>query len=103
MAAALAQLPAVWVVTGIVAAFFGLAPRWTVGGWIALVGFLLLGELGPVLQLDHWLLDLSPFAHVPRVSGGTLTAAPMAWLLAVAALLMAGGLAGFRRRGIGSA
>ena len=67
--------------------------------WVALVDFLLLGELVPVLPLNHWLLDFSPFAHVPRMPGGTLTGAPS--LPAVAALLMTGGLTGFCRRGVG--
>jgi ABC-2 type transport system permease protein len=101
LAAAIVQLPAAWVVAGIVVAFYGLAPRWIVAGWVALVGFIVVGEVGPVLRLDHWALDISPFAHLPRLPGSTMAAAPIVWLLAIAALLMAAGLAGFRRRGIG--
>jgi ABC-2 type transport system permease protein len=98
---ALVQLPAAWVVAAIVVALFGLAPRLIVGGWVALVAFLLLGEFGPLLRLDQWLLDLAPFTHLPKLPGAPFTAAPIWWLLAVAATLIAAGLVGFRRRDVG--
>ena len=71
--AALVQLPAAWVLAAIVVAAFGLAPRFVAVGWVALAGFVLLGELGPLLDLDQWVMDLSPFAHVPKLPGGTFT------------------------------
>lgn len=100
-AGALVQLPATWVLTGVVVAAFGLTPRLVGIGWAALVVFLLIGELGPLLQLPQWALDLSPFAHVPRLPGGELTVAPLLWLTALAVALAAAGLAGFRRRDVG--
>jgi putative exporter of polyketide antibiotics len=54
--------------------------------------------LGEPLRLDQWTLDLSPFAHLPRLPAAAFTATPLAWLLATAAVLAAAGLAGFRRR-----
>ncbi|WP_439657813.1 ABC transporter permease [Lentzea sp. HUAS TT2] len=98
---ALVQVPAAWVLTGVVVAVFGTAPRLAVAGWAVLVAFLLLGELGPLLELDQWLRDLSPFAHVPRMPGGTVTAAPLVWLVVVAAALTAAGLTALRRRDVG--
>jgi len=95
---ALVQVPAAWVVTAIVVATFGLAPRLVVAGWVALVAFLLVGELGPLLELDQRVMDLSPFAHVPKIPGAALSATPLVLLLAVAAGLTAAGLAGFRHR-----
>lgn len=103
LTAALVQVPAVWVLTGIVAAVFGLAPRAVVAGWAALVAFLLLGELGPLLGLSPWLMDLSPFAHTPRLPGGDVTAGPVLWLLAVATVLTVTGLVGIRRRDLSTA
>jgi ABC-2 type transport system permease protein len=102
LAGALVQLPAVGVLTGIVVAAFGLAPRWTAAGWAALVGFLLLGEVGPLLRLRQWMMDLSPYAHVPRLPGTQVTATPLVVLLSVAAALMVAGLVGFRRRDVTS-
>lgn len=101
--AALVQLPAAWVLTAIVVAAFGLAPRFVAIGWVALAGFILIGELGPLLNLSHWVMDLSPFAHVPKLPGGPFSAVPIVALAAVAALLAAAGLLGLRLRGMGSA
>lgn len=97
---ALLQLPATLVVAGIALAFFGLAPKYVIGGWAALTLFVLLGQLGPVLQLPQWAMDVSPFTHVPKLSTD-VTAAPLVWLSVVAVVLGAAGLVGLRRRDIG--
>jgi ABC-2 type transport system permease protein len=102
LAAALVQLPAAWVLGAIVVAAFGLAPRFVAIGWVALAAFVLLGELGPLMNLDQWVMDLSPFAHVPRLPGGTFATPPLVALVGVAALRGLVGLAGFRRRDIDS-
>lgn len=99
--AALVQLPAVWVVAGIAFALFGLLPRQMTVAWGFFGGFILLGQLGPVLQLSQSVMDLSPFAHVPHVPGGTVTVMPLIGLAAAAAVLTAAGFAGFRRRDAG--
>jgi ABC-2 type transport system permease protein len=97
---ALVQLPATWVVAGIALALFGLAPQLSVGGWAAVVACLLLGQIGPLLRLPQAILDISPFAHVPKIPGDQLAATPLVVLVAVAAALTAAGLAGVRRRDI---
>ena len=99
--AALVQLPAVWVLTGLAIAVVGLAPRWSSATWAALGGFLLLGQIGETLNLDSRLLDVSPFTHVPKLPGGAFSAAPLLWLVAIAVALSLAGLAGLRRRDIG--
>ena len=53
------QVPAAWVVVGLVVAAYGLVPRLVPAGWAALVLFLLVGELGPLLGLPAWAMDLS--------------------------------------------
>ena len=100
---ALLQLPAVAVVAAITAAAIGLAPRLAWLGWAALVGFLLIGELGPLLRLGQGVLDVSPFTHVPKLpsAGSSWPVAPLLWLTAVAAAIAAAGFAGLRRRDIG--
>ena len=100
-ASAPAQLPATWVLAGIALALFGLAPRMTTAVWGVLVVYLLIGQLGPVLQLDQWVLNLSPFTHVPALPMADLTWTPLLWLVTIAAALMAAGIAGARRRDIG--
>jgi ABC-2 type transport system permease protein len=98
----LVQVPAAWVLAGIALALFGLAPRAVAGAWAAMAAFLLLGQVGPLLELDQWAMDLSPFTHVPKLPGQAMTVAPMVWLVAVTAALAAVGLYGLRRRDITS-
>jgi len=97
LGAALAQVPAAWVLAGVALALFGLAPKATTAAWAALALCLALAELGPVLELSPTLIDLSPFAHSPQLPGGMFSAAPLA-LAAIAAAFGAAGLAGLRRR-----
>ena len=100
--AALAQLPPVLVLAGVAIAVFGLWPRACVpAAWTALGLVVVISLFGQALQLSHWILDVSPFTHAPRLPGGPVQAAPLLWLCAVALALSAAGLAGLRRRDIG--
>jgi ABC-2 type transport system permease protein len=100
--AALAQLPPVLVLAGVAIAVFGLWPRACVpAAWTALGLVVAIDLFGQVLQLSHWIGDVSPFTHAPRLPGGPVAAAPLLWLCAVALAAGAAGLAGLRRRDIG--
>ncbi|HEY1484462.1 MAG TPA: ABC transporter permease, partial [Micromonosporaceae bacterium] len=101
LAAALVQAPAVWVLAGVGTVLFGLAPRLSALAWAALVACLVVLEVGEILGLSQWALDISPFAHVPKLPGSTFQAMPLVWLTVVAAALAGAGLVGFRRRDIG--
>lgn len=48
-----------------------------------------------------WLIDLSPFQHVPPLPAAELTAVPLVILTAVAAGMVVLGVAGFARRDVG--
>ncbi|SDI14770.1 ABC-2 type transport system permease protein [Actinokineospora alba] len=98
---ALAQLPAIWVLVGVVVAGFGLLPRISALGWVVLVAVVVLSDLGPLLELDQWVMGLSPFTHLPKLPGSDWTLTPLLGLSAIAALMNAAGLAGFRRRDLG--
>ena len=65
--AGLAQAPAAWVLTALVMAVFGWAPRFTGVVWGAFAAFVVLVELGALWDLPQWLLDLSPFVHSPKL------------------------------------
>jgi ABC-2 type transport system permease protein len=101
LAAALVQVPASWVLAGIVVALFGLAPKLSAVSWAVVVAFLLLGEFGPLLHAPQWAMDLSPFTHLPKLPGGVVTGAPIGWLCLLAVVLTGAGIAGFRRRDLG--
>jgi ABC-2 type transport system permease protein len=100
--AALAQLPSALVLAAVAIAVFGLLPQAAgAAAWTALGLVVLLNLFGQSLQLSHWVLDVSPFTHAPRLPGGPVSAAPLLWLSAVALAATAAGLAGLRRRDIG--
>src|SRR5260370_522697 len=99
--AALVQVPAAWLVAALVLALVGLVPRLAGSvGWGALGVVTFLTLFGPVLQFSHWVLDVSPFTHVPKLPGGTFTVSPLLWLAGVALALTGLGLAGLRRRAL---
>lgn len=100
LGAAMLQLPAVWVLGAIAVLLFGLLPRLSVGSWVVLGVCVLLGQVGAVLQLNQGLLDVSPFTHIPKAPGGTISAMPLVWLVVVAVVLSVVGLLGLRRRDI---
>jgi len=102
LGAAFAQLPAALALAAVAVLLFGCWPAAAVpGAWTA-VGLAVVIELfGQVLQLSHWVLDISPFTHSPRLPGGPVSAAPLLWLGLVALALSAAGLAALRRRDIG--
>ncbi|MFC4944962.1 ABC transporter permease [Pseudonocardia sp. GCM10023141] len=99
--AALVQLPAIWVLVGVVMVLFGVIPRAVAGAWVMFGAFLLIGELGPVLRAPQWLMDLSPFTHTPRLPGPDFTATPLVWMALVALVAIAAGLSGIRHRDVG--
>jgi ABC-2 type transport system permease protein len=96
------QLPAVWLLSAVTVAVFGLAPRFTPVAWGVLVGFVALYLIGSLAGFPQWLLDLEPFAHIPRVSSDAFTAVPLLWLLAIDVVLIALGAMAFRRRDLRS-
>ncbi len=69
--------------------------------WVAVVAFLLLGEIGTVIGLNQWAMDASPFTHIPKIPSAPFAATPLVWLTAVAAGAIVAGLAGLRGREIG--
>jgi len=99
LGAAVVQVPAVAVLAGLTMLAIGLLPRFASAlAWGVLVAFLLIGEVGPLLEWPAWLLDLSPFAHTPQLPGSDVSVGALVGLAAVAAVLTAAGLAAFRRR-----
>ena len=92
------QLPAVWVLTGLATLLFGVLPRLIGFAWVALTLCLLFGQLGAALQLPQWVLDLSPFTHVPQIPGHEITARPLLWLALAVVVTTVVGLVGFGRR-----
>lgn len=101
LAGAVLQLPAVWVLAGTAATLFGLLPRLAAPlAWTALGICIFVSFVGPLLELNQGLLDISPFTHIPKIPGGEFVAAPIGWLMVLVVVLTIAGVSGFRRRDI---
>ncbi|MEZ0580639.1 ABC transporter permease [Nocardioides sp. MH1] len=99
--AALAWVPAVWVVAGLATLGFALRPGWTVAGWAWPALFLVLTLVAELLELPSWVGDLSPYSHVPQVPAERWDWGAETGLLGVAAVLVAVAWWRFRGRDIG--
>jgi len=73
-------------------------PRATAFGWAAYAVFIVVGEFGQLWGLPRWAMDASPFAHSPVLPGLDADLSGLVWLTVIAAGLLAGGSAAFRRR-----
>jgi ABC-2 type transport system permease protein len=60
-----------------------------------------IGLFAEVLDLPSWVVDVSPFQHVPAMPSQGFALAPIVSLTAIAAALTAAGVVGFRRRDAG--
>ena len=99
--AAVAFVPALWVLVGVTLVLFGFAPRTTAVAWGVLVACFVIALFAELLDLPSWLSDVSPFQHVPAMPAQGFALTPIVALLAVTAALIAAGVAGFRRRDAG--
>lgn len=100
LGAALVYLPAVWLFTGISMALFGLKPRLASLSWVALGMIVVIDLLGQFLDISQWVLNISPFTHVPQLLAGDTIETPLILLLLVAALLILMGVMAYQRRDI---
>jgi ABC-2 type transport system permease protein len=101
MPATLLQLPAVGVMVGFAFALFALVPEGSSAAWVFVATSVVLAQLGQILQLPGWLMNLSPFTHIPQMPVEPFSATPVVALSAVAAGMVAVGIAGFARRDVG--
>jgi len=100
LGAALMYLPAIWLFTGISMALFGLIPRLASLSWVALALIVVIDLLGELFDLNQWILDISPFTHVPQLLAGDTIEMPLILLFVVAVLLILMGVWAYQRRDI---
>lgn len=97
--ASLVYLPAVWLLIGVAAAVFGVAPRLAPAvAWAALAYCVVMGLLAESFGWPESVGVLSPFQHTPQAPAEAVTALPLVVLVAVSVGLVATGLGAFRRR-----
>lgn len=100
--AALVQLPAIGVLGAVVVAVVMFLPRWSVGlSWALVVLAIFVGPMfGPSLELPVWLMNLSPFTHVPNAPAVAVDLAPVLGLLLATTLTAGAGALAFRHRNL---
>ncbi|NGO14531.1 ABC transporter permease [Streptomyces sp. HC44] len=98
LGACLVQLPAIWAIGGLAVLLHGASPQVALGAWGVAGAALLLGWIGPALDLPESVLDLSPFGHLPKLPGGDMTWTPVLVLTALSAVFVTAGLTALRRR-----
>jgi ABC-2 type transport system permease protein len=97
-AAGLVMVPAMWLLAGATLLIYGLLPRWSFGAWALVAWVFVAAMFGSLLDLPQWLLNLSPFQHVPALPAASMSWPPVVVLTAIAAALIAAGLAALDRR-----
>jgi ABC-2 type transport system permease protein len=98
--AALVYLPAIWLFTGITMVLFGLVPRFASLAWAALAGVVIIDILGEFFDINQWILNISPFTHVPRLMAGDNVSSSLILLFFLAMVLIIVGVWGYQRRDI---
>ena len=79
VAAALIQLPAIGLLGATVLAVTIVLPRWSIGlSWTLVVLSMFVGPMfGPSLRMPTWVLNLSPFTHVPNAPAVAISYQPL--------------------------
>ena len=102
LGAGIAQFPAALVIIGVALLAVGVAPDACAAiAWSAVGLAVLLGIFGQALRLSHWVLDVSPFTHAPRLPGGTVSGVSILVLIVITTALCVTGFTALRRRDIG--
>jgi ABC-2 type transport system permease protein len=91
------------VVLGVATLFFGVLPRAIGVAWLVVGYGLFAGTFAAMLELPQVVIDLSPFEHPAELPVESFAIGPPLGLTLLAAALVAVGLVGYRRRGIGTA
>ncbi|GAA1108260.1 exporter of polyketide antibiotics [Kribbella jejuensis] len=100
VAAALAQLPAVWVLAALAIAIIGFFPQASMASWAGPALCILIGLVSAGAATATWIRDISPYTHLPSLPGGSVDAGALIALVAISAALSLAGLLGLRRRDV---
>ncbi len=76
-------------------------PRWAVLAWVPMVFSVVASLLATALDLPAWVVDLSPFQHVPSMPAASFEPLPVILLCLVTAAVVAAGLLALPHRDVG--
>jgi ABC-2 type transport system permease protein len=98
--AAFVQLPAIWLVVALAAVLLSVRRTAMMTAW-TLTGLLVLIKLvGSLVDAPQWVLDLSPFSHLPASPGEAWPGVAVTALLAIAAVTLVASAILFRSRDV---
>jgi ABC-2 type transport system permease protein len=100
LSAAFAYLPAMWIMIGFTMLLIGYFPKRTGLTWLYIAFCFLMVYLGGLLQFPDWLLNLSPYQHVPSIPLEEASLFSFMMLTLVAFAMIIAGFFGFNRRDI---
>lgn len=99
--AAFVQAAPIVAFAGFVVFIFGLLPSFSVAlAWGGLAFSLLIVQIGALLKLPQWVMDISPFIHSPAMPAADFRWEPVFWLVGVGVLLITLGVIRFGARDI---
>ena len=101
LGAALAPLPAAWLLAALAILGLSLGDRWALLGWVLLAAFATVGIVGELLSLPDWVVGLSPFQHIAKVPSEPMAWGPAVVLTVLTAVVSAVAWWAYRRRDIG--
>ena len=99
--AGLAQLPAAWLVVGLAALLYAVRSGWSVAAWGLLGLFLVLGQIGGLLELPGWVTGCRRSSTCRRCRSSGSSPLPSLALAAIAAGCRVAAWWRYRSRDIG--
>lgn len=100
-AASLSYLPLMLLFAGIFVLLMGLLPRLaTLTVWLLFAFVVFISQLGAILKLPEWIINLSPLSHVAAAPAQSIEWQPLLVMTALAFGLLLAGLVAFRSRSL---
>lgn len=99
--AAVSYWPVLLLFVGLYICLFGLLPR--AAGlivWVYYGAVVFLSWLAPLLQLDQWMMNLSPLEHVAAAPAEDIEILPLVYISGLALLLVAVGFTAWQKRNL---
>lgn len=100
LSSALAFLPAIWILIGIVVFLIGFIPRAVSFIWAYFTFCFIVIYLGELLNFPDWVNHLSSFTHVPQLLVEDVNVLSLSIMTVVAVLFGMAGIIGYRKRDI---
>jgi ABC-2 type transport system permease protein len=96
----LVYAPSVLVLAAVAVLLVGWLPAVAKAAWAVLAFCFVIGWLGGLLRPPAWVVDLSPFSHMPQVPVEAFTLGAPSWAALSVVLLTGLGVVGLRRRDV---